>query len=288
MVNESPQSIPLALTPCLPTELLAFVLRQTYPTTMIICSTRNAFLSALLKETSIPAPEPEMAPNPTEEVDPPATPSRDPAPTEGDSLGGLPFTRKHPLLIPSLQQISRSRYINTAFVPTVSHLRAYLSVLPSDPSLQASTHEYASKHEGTIAHSPLLLVYGLIELHRETSEWSTQGLGNTLAGLVEVGAGTGRRILVVERQEDVEDEVVVVDADDGEGDSDEEEKAARAERSRQRRHEGVWHERLPILSGSVRRVGADAEYVGRTVEVGMVLRRWFKFGRGDWEDGSYA
>jgi hypothetical protein len=91
----------------------------------------------------------------------------------------------------------------------------------------------------------------------------------------------------VEEREDVEDEEGVVD-EGGETDSDEEEKATRAERLRQRRHEGVWHERLPILSGSVRRIGAGAEYVGRTVEVGVVLRRWFKFGKGDWEDGNYA
>jgi hypothetical protein len=51
---------------------------------------------------------------------------------------------------------------------------------------------------------------------------------------------------------------------------------------------GIWHEKLPILSGSVKRTGAEVEYGGRTVEVGMVLRRWFKFERGEWEHGGYV
>ena len=275
----------LALTPCLPAELLTFVLSQTYPTTIIICSTRNTFLSALLKGTTLPVSEPEIAQSPTEQVNPPASTSGDLAITEGDTIRALPFIQKHPLLIPTLHQISCSRHIKTTFVPTVSHLRAYLSVLTSNPSFEAPIQEYGARLDTVVTQTPVLLVYGLIELHHETSEWSTQGLGNTLAGLVEAGARTGQRVVIVEKREEVEDEERAVD-DGGEADSDEEEKAARAETLRQRRHEGVWHERLPILNGNVRRIGADAEYVGRTVEVGMVLRRWFKFGRGNWEMGA--
>jgi hypothetical protein len=49
----------------------------------------------------------------------------------------------------------------------------------------------------------------------------------------------------------------------------------------------VWEERVPMLNGSVRRAGLESEdggWSGRTVEVGRILARWFKFGRGDWED----
>lgn len=56
------------------------------------------------------------------------------------------------------------------------------------------------------------------------------------------------------------------------------------EKGRQRNVE-YWREKVPMLSGSVRRSGAELEYGGRTVEVGSVLRKWFQLGSGD---GVYA
>lgn len=41
----------------------------------------------------------------------------------------------------------------------------------------------------------------------------------------------------------------------------------------------IYHRRLPMLNGSSRRAGLNesAAWSGRTVEVGVVLRRWFEF-----------
>lgn len=100
-------------------------------------------------------------------------------------------------------------------------------------------------------------------LHRDTGEWSAQGLGSSVASLVEAGWRTRRRIVVLE-------ETMV---DGGQEDVGE-------------RSGGVWEERLPILSGNVRRPGLegedDAVWSGRTVGVRRVLGRWFRFGKGDW------
>jgi hypothetical protein len=150
--------------------------------------------------------------------------------------------------------------------------------------------------QDTQTHVPLLVVYGLVELHRGTSEWSTQGLGSTCAALVEAGRRSGRRVVLVEERpvgdeeegagEGGGEEVEGAGDNDGEDDG---ERNLRMEREvRERGGKGIWHEKLPILSGSLRRAGAEVEYGGRTVEVGMVLRRWFTFGRGEWEDGGYA
>lgn len=106
-----------------------------------------------------------------------------------------------------------------------------------------------------------MLVYGLVSLHRDTSDWSAQGLGNSLAGLVEAGRRGGRRLMLVEEREWGEDE----DKKTG------------------------WDERVPMLNGSLRRAGMDSEeggWSGRTVEVGRVLGRWCIFERGGWEDGD--
>lgn len=120
---------------------------------------------------------------------------------------------------------------------------------------------------------PLLVVYGLVELHRDTSEWSAQGMGNSLAGLVEAGWRCRRKIVLVEERKDSR-ETQVIDAEGVERDEQE------------IRLRKCWEERLPMLNGSVKRAGLESEdggWSGRTVEVGRVLARWFGFGRGEWD-----
>lgn len=48
----------------------------------------------------------------------------------------------------------------------------------------------------------------------------------------------------------------------------------------QKQHSGIYHKRLPMLNGSSKTDANDPEaggWSGRTVEVGIVLKRWFKF-----------
>jgi hypothetical protein len=170
-------------------------------------------------------------------------------------------------LVPTLHQIAISRHINLVFVPTVSHLRAYLAVFSStEAEIQAPLEKKFDK-PGTKL--PFLVVYGLLELHRDTSEWSAQGLGNSIAGLVEAGWRTGRKVVVLEERG--KDECL----------SDLEVEEGRKNRVK------VWEEGVPMLNGSVRQAGPESEdggWSGRTVEVGRILARWFKFGNGDWEE----
>ena len=121
------------------------------------------------------------------------------------------------------------------------------------------------------------MIYGIVELHRDTSEWSAQGLGNSLAALVEAGYRSGRRSVVVEERK-MDDCVVELEEGltglgEGEG---EPRKVLRK----------CWQERVPMLNGSVRRIGLESEdggWSGRTVEVGRILGRWFRFKTGEWE-----
>ena len=115
-------------------------------------------------------------------------------------------------------------------------------------------------------------MYGLLELHRDTSEWSAQGLGNSIAGLVEAGWRTGRKVVILEER--------------GMGDDSSD---IGLEESRKNRIK-IWEEGVPMLNGSVRRAGLESEdggWSGRTVEVGRILARWFKFEKGDWDDDEY-
>ena len=290
-----PMPRPVALLPHLPSELLTYILAQeSYPTTLIICSTRAAFLSALL-ELIPPSHSP-----------PPAPPSLHHGSTGGMTLHESPEGVDGPgpapageeprtLLTPTLHQLSVSRHITTVFVPTLSHLRAYLAVFPP-PSFASSCLPaplaQKARDTGTAPH-PLLAIYGLVKLHKGTSEWSAQGLGCSAAALVEAGWRAEARTVLIE-DDGVENEVLTSDEADVRSElvshsddhyaRDEGAPVPGNEKGRQRNVE-YWREKVPMLSGSVRRSGAELEYGGRTVEVGSVLRKWFQLGSGD---GVYA
>jgi hypothetical protein len=245
----------VALPPALPSELLTYILtHQTYPTTLIICQPRSTFLSTLL--TSIPQTLQAQPPPPPEDgfSDPQFDPASDPPPL-------------HPLLAPTLHQIATSRHINLVFIPTLSHLRAYLAVFSSTNAEGKGPPE--KKFDKPGKKTPLLVVYGLLELHRDTSDWSAQGLGNSVAALVEAGWRTGQKVVVFE-------ELGINDRSSDVG----------AEERRKNRVK-AWEEGVPMLNGSIRRAGLENEdggWSGRTVEVGRILARWFKFEKSGWED----
>jgi hypothetical protein len=240
---------PLAFPPALPSELLTYVLSQyARPVTLIICQPRAKFLSSLqvfVTSTQPSLPQDDEVPDAYSEQQPP-----------------------HPLLIPTLRQIATSRSIKLVFIPTVSHLRAYLAVFPSSDDANAGLSGFT---ENTKERS-LLVVYGLVELHRDTSEWSAQGLGNSIAGLVEAGWRGQREVVVIEeRKIDLDDDLELGDL------------GIENEEGRRRDSSKVWEQRVPMLNGSVKRAGMESEdggWSGRTVEVGRILGRWFRFEEG--------
>ena len=256
---------PIALPPALPSELLEYVLtHQAYPTTLIICQPRGIFLSSLLQavQHTSPAPPP-----------PPPEPGLD---ASSDVGTHEEQPQRHQLLIPTLHQVATSRSINLVFIPTVTHLHAYLSVFPGPDLIEAPPEQEWTKGRRKV---PLLVIYGMLGLHRDTSEWSAQGLGNSLSGCVEAGWRSGRRVVVLEERKVDDDtcgeidEEALLDEDDPERLTEQTCKA--------------WEERVPMLNGSIRRAGLESEdggWSGRTVEVGRILARWFRFRKGDWEN----
>jgi hypothetical protein len=147
------------------------------------------------------------------------------------------------------------------FLNTVTHLRAYLAAFPP-PETDKGYPEARPEPNKSEKKVPLIIVYGLLELHRDTSEWSVQGLGSSIAVLVEAGWRAGQRIEVLEEK---------VGREEQHGESEQ--------------PQSVLEERLPMLNGNVRRAGLegeDAVWSGRTVEVRRVLGRWFWFGKGYW------
>ncbi|KAK0726624.1 hypothetical protein B0T21DRAFT_293273 [Apiosordaria backusii] len=261
---------PLFLSPALPSTLIHYIIHHcTYPTTLIICSDRAEFLSTLTQDLNAQQqqqsaittdPDTDAGPDPTGQA--PRQPSRPPDHTT--SALGL-------LTPPPLYQLAVTRHIRTVFIPTVSHLRAFLSVFTVQDTTAVSapptsTAAPSSSSSGPNHTAPLLLVYGFLGLHRHTSEWSVQGVSGTAAVLVEAAKKAGLKAVIVEGLPQRFPSVEA--ADDSQVEED------------------IFSEKMPVLSGSSKRTGLNLEvtgWTGKTIEVSKVLGRWFRFGKGQWE-----
>ncbi|KAM6533890.1 hypothetical protein FALCPG4_006836 [Fusarium falciforme] len=210
-------SQPIVLSPATPSELLSYIIScHRYPTTIVIGSTKTEFQQSLVEDIThhltLQDKDPEIS-----------SPS-------------------HPFLTASLYQIAISRHIRIIFAPTVTHLRAQLSVFtPKDSAVSAPPNHAPSTR------APILLVYGLLALHRDASEWSAQGIGNSAALLVDSASRNAFRAVVIEPK--------------GIGG-----------------HDDIEHlggEMVPLLNGTARR--DDGSWSGRGVGVRQVMSRWFEF-----------
>ena len=255
---------PIAVPPVTSRVLLDYVLTSTsYPTTLLVCSPRAAFLSSLQNSAST-----------------------------SSTLQSSTST---------LHLLSVSPHIQTIFTPTLSHLRAWLSVADSECSTPApALHPGSTTAAGTAQKygngRSQLVVWGLVNMHKGTSEWSVQGLSSTAAALVEAGQRMGRKVVLVEEaegelsREDEEDEGEPAGVEDLEDQADLEEmnefnddgelESGRPVGEEIKPQSGIYQKRLPMLNGSSKTDANDLEagaWSGRTVEVGIVLKRWFRF-----------
>ncbi|KAI1804173.1 hypothetical protein F4811DRAFT_301608 [Daldinia bambusicola] len=254
----------LLLSPALPSELLSYILNHhVYPTTLIICSSRTDFLASLADDIlreSVGRDEVASAKHSVGSSPPPPPPPPPDAPPEAHDNIKQERDRRHEphhhkLLSSPLYQVATSRHIRVVYVPTVTHLRAYLTIFsPDDSRVPAPPAGFHSP--GKCA--PCIILYGFLEMHHDTSEWSAQGLGDSASALVELGHRLSWQTIVIEpRKHGVASPF-----------------------------EDLLRENIPFLSGGGRRLGPDVEagWTGRTVEVGRVMKRWFRFQLGGWDD----
>lgn len=265
--------MPLLLSPALPAELLTHILEyHVYPTTLIICSTRSVFMSALQDDTR---KQDTLQLNKSEDVTTQSLiqETQESPPGQEDEN----IHTRHSLLSQTLSQLAISRHIRIVYIPTVTHLRAYMSLfVPEDTKVVAPPASFVPPARKP----PTLIVYGVIEMHRDTSEWSAQGLGNTMAVLVEAASRLGWGLVVVEPHAKPTTPAPPDEDSHQEG-----------ETGRNDGLQGLLQEKLPILSGSTRRGGLDLDEGGwssRSVEVGRVMSRWFTFQRGNWDTDDYG
>ncbi|KAF4592596.1 hypothetical protein GQ602_002895 [Ophiocordyceps camponoti-floridani] len=214
--NRPPFYRPVFLPPSTPSELLNRILpHHGHPTTLLICWPKKLFLEGLVDDVR--------------------------------QHLGQDDDRRHPLLQTPLLQEAVSRHLHVAFIPTVAHLRAYLAVFRTRRTTTRPPPQPSDSRTCSPVLAPLLMAYGFVELHRDGSEWSAQGLNRSAAILVESAAGNGLRATVTEpRKTDDADELAM-----------------------------ALDEKIPVLS---RATGRDGETVGQgSVPVHAVFDRWFEY-----------
>lgn len=219
---------PVVLSPATPTELLQHIISQCrYPTTLVIGCSKEDFLATVVHDI-----KEDVFQSSTQVVDDPTQPQ------------GHVFL--HP---PPLFQLAISRHIRLVFTPTVTHFRAWMATFsPEDSRVPAPPN-----HKLDSGRTPQLIMYGLLELHRDASEWSAQGISHSAAIFVSSASRSAFQAVLVEPE-----------GAGGNQDLDQ-----------------MFQEQLPLLNGSSKK--DDGSWSGRTVTVGRVLSRWFEMEPRDWK-----
>lgn len=207
------------------------------PTTLLVCSTKEDFLHdiALSILQGPPATDSRSSQDVGSKLD-------DPQARNG------PFV--HSFLKPTLGLLSRANSIYAIFCASVPSLRAYLATLGEPQSLSSETSPAAAFRD------PIrnLVVYNLVHLHLDTSQFSAQGLSRTLAAVVSASSH-----LEIERFELVEGMDPATPS---------------------RVATTIWDATVPLLSQSVKIGGGKGnvqQWTGREIMVRDVARRWFDF-----------
>ncbi|KAM3477114.1 hypothetical protein MY8738_006609 [Beauveria namnaoensis] len=232
---------PLILPPSTPCDFLTRVLDTlSHPTTVLICASRSDFLHAAVSE-----------------LHDTQAPSSSPSSSSSSSTTSSPPD----VLRATLARLATSRHIRVAFAPSVVHLRAYLSVFPATKPVPPPPLVQQQKKKKTPA---LLLVYGFLDVHRDGSEWSAQGIGCTAACVVEAARRGGLLAAVMEPKGWGEE-------DDGGGGG-----GGGGEQQDGETRWAAYEEQIPLLSTTAS-VREDGTWGVPCTSARTVFQRWFTF-----------
>ncbi|KAL5621673.1 hypothetical protein BROUX41_006573 [Berkeleyomyces rouxiae] len=213
---------PMILSPASAAQLLLYIIsNHTYPLTLVVGSTKEEFLRVLVRHVEA---------------------------SRVQKTVGTQAMNAHPLLAASLFQIAVAKHIRLLFTPTVSHLRAYLSVFSPLDSKVSSPRE-----------------------------WNSQGIMSSLSVLVDAASRAGFRPVIVEPHP--EDPSIEEDADattPGEADRD---------YDAQDYLQKIRAEQVPLLGY---KQSSDVHLSKRSVSLGRVAERWFHYFRMQWSEETNA
>ncbi|KAL7932937.1 hypothetical protein V8C35DRAFT_305866 [Trichoderma chlorosporum] len=245
-----PSPNPIVLAPSTPSELLQYIIaHHRHPTTILIGWPKQTFIEGLVEDVTLQL---SLQQNTSTTETTAASENSEEDRKEMDPSSNS-SSNIHPLQRKTLLQTAVSRHIRLLFVPSSTHLRAYLGTFSvSESKIPPPTlSDLDDSDPRSTTETPLLLVYGFLELHRDGTEWSAQGIGTSAAYLVEAAARNSLRAAVAE---------------------------PRGANGQQLLDEFL-DEKMPVLSGTT--IKDDGTWSGRTVPIRAVLSRWFEFERQD-------
>ncbi|PSK59408.1 hypothetical protein B9Z65_3732 [Elsinoe australis] len=245
-------------TTSLTTVLDALINNHSAPSTLIVCSTKDEFISALSDAValdSLPSQRRGTSANPID-IDM----------TDADDSTNEDARRQkvaeHPLLQPTLHMLTSISDLKLAFCPSTPHTLAYLSLL----SVKA-----ADTTRATAISVPILAILNPIAQHEGTHSWSAQGLSKFLAAAVSTAHALGAKLVVAECKAGIRP--VLPDEDDLWAQVD-------AEKGLRREEPSLWDEEVAITN--VKAKGAanrDLGWKGRMVKLRTVAEKWCRFVR---------
>ncbi|KAK4574669.1 hypothetical protein LTR86_001510 [Recurvomyces mirabilis] len=165
--------------------------------------------------------------------------------------------------VPTLQLLANLRNKKVVFCPDITHLRAYLA------TYRPNCVDHTSNNTG----NGILAVLNPINLHRQTSAFSAQGLNRTLSLAVEAAHRAGSRLVIAECTQSLpprpDADVGTEGAHDGDPPVERDEPVLAVD---------PWEEEVSILNVTTKSFGVgERGWVGRTVKLRAIVSRWCTF-----------
>jgi len=268
MTTTTSNLLPIVVHPVELADFIQFILEiHTSPSTLIVCGSLDDFLKALINDIDTQRHPFQPEGDDEERME---SSSRNPINTQFPSV-------THPLLTPTLHQISLAQTLKLTFCSNLESLHAFLGTYGLR-EIDSSSHfeEYddmAKQSTYTIGghkvlRHPVLVLLNIISIHRGTSSFSAQGLGRTIASSVEAAHRFNQRLIIVECISQVP---VIQSLDLRIDNNDMEEEAEHIV-------DNPWEQQIPILNITTKNFRpGDSGWVGRTVTIRMVAERWCTF-----------
>ncbi|KAF2152552.1 hypothetical protein K461DRAFT_294207 [Myriangium duriaei CBS 260.36] len=248
-------STPIVLDKASLTELLELILNNHGPSSrIVICSTKEVFLSELYSaiiQDSIEQQQRADAGTSNNPINLATQNNPDSPPSS--------IIQQHHLLTPTLNLLSSSRTLKTAFCPDVPHTLAHLTHL----SLQGPAQD--TPGNTTL---PILTIVNPISQHRGTISFSAQGLARFFSAAVHTAHVLGAKLVIVECGAPVSEPQQGRDGDED----------LFMPPPVENVPESVWDEEVSMLNVTTKTFGAGQRgWQGRTVQLRRIAERWCEF-----------
>jgi hypothetical protein len=162
--------------------------------------------------------------------------------------------------------------LRVVFCPDIPHLRAYLATYSMSLAKRSPAADTALRLTDA---QPTLAILNPLQLHRNTSAFSAQGLSRSLSLAVEASYLTNCKLILAESSDSSRTEGLP-------NSSPAHEHAAELPQICL----DPWDEEVPILNATSKRLGELS--VGRTVTVKTVAERWCTFERLPQQNALYS